>query len=610
VDEIHCGGELHQRLPNVDGRGVILGIVDRGCDFSHPNFRNQDGATRLLSLWDQTRDHTEGPGSLSAPVPFGYGREFTPEALRPDAVKTPALALQATDYAVAPEAHGTRVLDIAAGNGGHNGIGTGFPGVAPGADLVFVELAATGHLISSRKLLEAVVYIFQKAKDEGRPVVVNLSLESYAGPHDGSSLVEEAFDLLLEEEPGRAIVIAAGNSREKKIHAHREDLEVGGNAELAWTLALNQGADDECEIWYPGSGRLEVFLKPPGATEELGPFSPGSRQKILESEVCRGYVFHELDDPNNHDHQILLRLPPVPANGGTWTVRLHNSGEGPVTFHAWIERDDAGQSFFENATEKLTLNALACGHHTLAVGAYDARLEKKEPASFSSLGPTRDGEGRPKPDLYAPGVGVSTASAHSVHKRINQGDGTSLAAPHVSGMVALLLQAGGRSAPVLDLLMSAARAENPTHGVDGLAALTGLPSAAMVLPALAASPETSGAEGIAEEVSAVARFAARTLTTGIPNLTDEPSARAIPASVRQRLLLGRFESGEDIKALRRFAGLTQEQLASAMGVSVRTLRNWEQGRRQPEGPALALLRIVARYPGILREDMESVESAA
>jgi len=98
--------------------------------------------------------------------------------------------------------------------------------------------------------------------------------------------------------------------------------------------------------------------------------------------------------------------------------------------------------------------------------------------------------------------------------------------------------------------------------------------------------------------------------TEIPELTEEQFARAIPASVRRRLVLGQFESGEDIAALRRFVGLTQMQFAHAMSISVHTLRNWEQGRRQPEGPAIALLRIAARHPRIIRENLQIVPSAA
>ena len=91
----------------------------------------------------------------------------------------------------------------------------------------------------------------------------------------------------------------------------------------------------------------------------------------------------------------------------------------------------------------------------------------------------------------------------------------------------------------------------------------------------------------------------------IPELTAKDFARAIPARLRKRLILGQFESGDDISALRRFVGLTQAQFAQAMGISVHTLRNWEQGRRRPDGPAIALLRIAARHPRIIRENLES-----
>jgi DNA-binding transcriptional regulator YiaG len=91
----------------------------------------------------------------------------------------------------------------------------------------------------------------------------------------------------------------------------------------------------------------------------------------------------------------------------------------------------------------------------------------------------------------------------------------------------------------------------------------------------------------------------------IPELTEKELASAIPSRIRRRLIQGKFESGEDIAALRRFVRLTQEQFAQALGISVHTLRNWEQGRRTPEGPALALLRIAAKHPRIIRESIES-----
>ncbi len=93
--------------------------------------------------------------------------------------------------------------------------------------------------------------------------------------------------------------------------------------------------------------------------------------------------------------------------------------------------------------------------------------------------------------------------------------------------------------------------------------------------------------------------------TDIPELTEAHFARAISARLRRRLVSGQFRSGEDVAALRRFVGLTQVDFARAMGISVHTLRNWEQGRRQPEGPAVALLRIAARHPRVIRENLRS-----
>ena len=89
----------------------------------------------------------------------------------------------------------------------------------------------------------------------------------------------------------------------------------------------------------------------------------------------------------------------------------------------------------------------------------------------------------------------------------------------------------------------------------------------------------------------------------IGSLARGDFARAIPRALRTRLMRGEFKGGEDIAALRRFTGLSQESFATALGINVHTLRNWEQGRRMPTGPALALLRIAARHPKVLRENL-------
>jgi DNA-binding transcriptional regulator YiaG len=93
------------------------------------------------------------------------------------------------------------------------------------------------------------------------------------------------------------------------------------------------------------------------------------------------------------------------------------------------------------------------------------------------------------------------------------------------------------------------------------------------------------------------------MTEEIHELTEEDFARAIPHRQRQRILRGDINGGEDIAAIRRFVQMTQEEFAAALGISIHTLRNWEQDRRRPDGPAIALLRIAARHPRVLRENL-------
>ena len=93
------------------------------------------------------------------------------------------------------------------------------------------------------------------------------------------------------------------------------------------------------------------------------------------------------------------------------------------------------------------------------------------------------------------------------------------------------------------------------------------------------------------------------MSEDIRELTKRDFARAIPRKQRARIVRGQIESGDDIVALRRFVSMTQAQFAGSLGISIHTLRNWEQGRRTPEGPALALLRIAARHPRVLRENL-------
>jgi subtilisin family serine protease len=395
----------------LNGTGVIVGIIDHGCDFAHPNFRTPDGDTRILFLWDQhggtEKSLPEGFGR--SPAAYGYGREFSGAALNhalreaPSSEEDPEAPHRLLNYRVRAE-HGTGVMDVAAGNGG----GQNPPGVAPGADIIFVDSSlgedatSDASLGNSRHLLEAVKYVFDKARELKCQAVVNISLNYDGGPHDGSTPVEEGFDRLLET-PGRAIVIAAGNSRDSRSHVRRM-VHPNQTCTLFWKIPEDDKTDNKLEIWYSGRQRLEVTLRPPGGPP-LGPVPPASTFTILKSKKEAGRVFNRINDSSNGDNHIALLLD-AGAQMGVWQVEIRSLYPQPFPIHAWIEVNDSGSSTFADALpsdQAYTLGTIACGLSTIVASGYDV-LDPNFISPEHAEGPTRDG--KQKPEISAPAQGT------------------------------------------------------------------------------------------------------------------------------------------------------------------------------------------------------------
>jgi subtilisin family serine protease len=442
---------LPQGTRAIDGSGIIVGIIDFGCDFAHRNFRKQDGATRILFLWDQNQQRNS-----MTPAGFDYGREFTSVHIN-RALQTASPYVE-LGYNPGNSSHGTHVMDIAAGNG----LGTGVAGVAPKADIIFVELSGGDFseeesFGNSRRLLEAADYIFEKARHLGRPAVINMSLGTHGGPHDGSTPAERGLDLLVET-AGRAIVISAGNSWERRSHASGK-IRQGQRRTLRWEKFSSDQTGNEAEVWYSGASRLEVTLVLPGG-ERLGPVALGATSFINRQGQRVGRIVHRQRDPLNGDNQIDILLgASLPI--GVWGIELAAIGSD-ADFHAWIERDDdrsdpfnpgrrlLNQSKFvtEDNDSACTVGSISCGKNTIVVGSYDASVMGRDVSSFSSEGPTRDG--KRKPEVSAPGHGILAAASSSATGRARM-SGTSMAAPHVTGVVALLMQAAGRPLAISEI---------------------------------------------------------------------------------------------------------------------------------------------------------------
>jgi hypothetical protein len=447
------------------GTGVVVGVIDYGGDFAHQNFRRGDGTTRLSALWDQ-----DAPASASSP--FGYGREHLPSAInlalqRPNPYA--ALGYDPTEFDddTDPGSHGTHVMDIAAGNGR----GTSVPGVAPNADLIFVNIshaldpqgaAVVGKSFGdSVRLLEAAKYIFDKAGT--RPCVINVSLGTNGGPHDGSTLVEQGLDALLAAKPNRALTVAAANSFADGIHAAGK-VVANGTVELKWQVLAVPQRDIELEVWYGGRDRFTVELVDPSGVVRAT-VAPG-QNKTLSVGTRTVLVANRLRDPNNGDNMIGVFMSRGIAPG-TYVVRLKGTVVVDGRFHAWIERDNAFASRFAPPHDNSgTIGSISCSHLGVSVGSYDAHKAARPISFFSSAGPTRDG--RQKPEVSGPGHAVRAALSGSGNgSRLMSG--TSMASPAVAGLIALMYdeaQRRGRkltAQQVQKILIASAR-RNPPAG--------------------------------------------------------------------------------------------------------------------------------------------------
>lgn len=428
----------HKISEAIPTRKVVVGIADWGFDFTHPNFRNKDGSTRFLAIWDQAADY-DGKNI------YGYGKVHTQKTIN-KALKASHPFKTLNYYPFHTDAgtgtHGTHVLDIAAGNGTKGELGN-----ASTASLVAVHLGTskakeTFSLGDQSRLLESIHFMDHIANET--PLVINLSVGSHGDAHRGLTLVEQALDKFLVQKKGRAIVQSVGNYFTTNTHASGR-ITHGGKEWLTWKIPTNDSTENELEIWYSGRDTFRVSLFEEDVERAVS--SPNENSEIYNEEgVQIGKIYHRTNEPNtglNHV-DIFLYENAKPPN---WKLKIEGINVVDGRFNSWIERDGslATQSRFstKNVDTETTLGTICNGHYTIAVGAYDDLTSNKKIARFSSSGPTSDG--RIKPDLVAPGVNIVAARSAKQHETTSKGEltvksGTSMAAPFVAGAVARMFQ--------------------------------------------------------------------------------------------------------------------------------------------------------------------------
>lgn len=431
------------------GRGCVVAALDWGLDVAHPAFVREDGTSRIIGLWDQRGDAAADPENR-----WRYGRIFTAADIdRALATGHPYQSLEydPADAAQRGGAHGTHVLDIAAGSGGNDGM----PGVAPEADLVFVHLARTtevlspGNLGDSASVLEALDFVFTTAGD--RPCVVNMSVGAHGGPHDGSTLVEVGIDRAVALSSGRAVCNSAGNYRVKRAHTTGR-VQADRERVIRFDVPANDPSESELELFYGHIDRLTIEVLGPSGNM-LARAEPGENLALLDGTRTVGRIHHVSRYGLSGDHHVdLIIFPDPPA--GIWTLRLTGVNVHDGRYHAWIERDRGLQPRFvdDEVVLSSTTGTLCNGRLSITCGCANPHHDPLTLAPFSSGGPTRDG--RIKPELVAPGYRIraarSTPRGEEPAARYTIKSGTSMAAPHVAGTIALMFEAAGRPLEIHD----------------------------------------------------------------------------------------------------------------------------------------------------------------
>ena len=420
-----------QRPPySLTGQGVVVGIVDSGIDIFHPDFRKEDGSTRIIGLWDQTITAQEETG-LVPPEGYVSGVYFSEEQLNQ------ILQSGSSSPTVDGSGHGTHVAGIAVGNGrasrGEN------RGVAYEADILVVKLGGktADELAQTAQLMQGIDFCVRMAIRRGQPLALNLSYGNNYGSHTGTSLIETYLDTVANM--GRTtICVGSGNEGNLARHA---------------STVLEQETDYLLElIVAPGESDLAIQLwKQYVDTFELRLIAPSGREIVLGQDL-QGIYRYFVDGtellwyfgepaPYSITQEIYLEFLPEENNGsirsGIWKLIVipRNIVDGRVDF--WLPSGSSinRETGFLVADADRTLTIPSTASNPITVGAYNGATDSYAP--FSGRGYICCG--LVKPDLAAPGVDiVSCAPGGGYVSRT----GTSMACPFVTGSAALLMQYG------------------------------------------------------------------------------------------------------------------------------------------------------------------------
>lgn len=434
---------------NNQGAGVIVGFVDTGINYTDSLFRNVDGSTRIIGIWDQTNNsdnsnnienETAKPISAFSAL---YGTQYTAEeinlALNSD---NPASIVPTRDE----NGHGTFLASIAAGNRDER---AGFSGAAPQASIAMVKLKPAKQYLrdfylirdgadayQENDIMMGVSYLYFLARKYSMPLVVCIPLGTNMGSHMGMSRLGQYLNQVSLSN-GSAVITAAGNETGARHH-FRAVMDASTDEVTAELRVGEREAGFSMELWAENMGAYTVgFISPTGeVAREISVPLRGENTVSFLLEQTQITVYTQIADVSSGSQFIFMRFENPMS--GIWRILIRNSLDIRETFHIWLPVRGfiTDETYFLRPDPDTIITDPGNARYPITVTAYDHT--KNSIYIHASRGYSLSG--RIKPDLAAPGVNILGASVSG--RRLTRMSGTSVSAAHLAGAAAILLNWG------------------------------------------------------------------------------------------------------------------------------------------------------------------------